>query len=323
MSMTDNADNADDRDSADDRANAANAANAYRVVHMKVQRRRTVANDAPCDYADGDVIDDAVATEEPLEIRLAHGPLAGPDGPDGGPRAASSISITMRTPGHDAELALGFLVSEGIVRRDTQVVRVAHCGPPPRESATNVIKVELAADVVVDMQRLQRNVYTTSSCGVCGKGSLDALAVTAPPTLPPDTPRVSAATIAALPDRLSAAQTVFARTGGLHAAALFRPDGELLAVMEDVGRHNAVDKLVGQQLQLGNPPLHSLGLLLSGRASFELLQKALMAGIPFVAAVGAPSSLAVELAITHGITLCGFVRNGRFNIYCGDHRVTD
>ncbi|MGE0431662.1 MAG: formate dehydrogenase accessory sulfurtransferase FdhD, partial [Planctomycetota bacterium] len=264
--------------------------------------------------ADGTTVDDTLAVEEPLEIRLVHGPA----------RDSASISITMRTPGHDAALAVGFLVSEGIVRRASDVLRAVHCGRPTSvpEAATNVIRVELAPDVVVDLARLQRNVYTTSSCGVCGKSSLDALAVVAPPDLPPTTPRVRVDTIAALPDALRAAQTVFARTGGLHAAALFAADdGALQAVREDVGRHNAVDKLVGEQLLAGRLPLSAHGLFLSGRASFELMQKALMAGIPLVAAVGAPSSLAVELAVAHGITLCGFVRDGRFNVYCGDHRI--
>jgi FdhD protein len=258
--------------------------------------------------------DDFVAIEEPLEIRL--------DYLTEGRRAARSISITMRTPGDDEALAVGFLLSEGIIRAAGDVRRVRACGPAVGPlQLHNVVRVELADYVAVDMARLERHFYTTSSCGVCGKTSLEALAVRGEPTLPKDRPHIAAEVINALPERLRAAQAVFARTGGLHAAALFNASGEIISVREDVGRHNAVDKLLGAALTESRIPLSDFGLLVSGRASFELAQKALMAGVPILAAVGAPSSLAVELATRFEMTLIGFVRDGRFNVYNGKWRL--
>ena len=251
--------------------------------------------------------DDWLAVEEPLLIELAHDR-------DGG-RVTGSVAVTMRTPGHDAELALGFLFTEGIVAAAHELLR------EPEAVDANTVRVALRPGVPVDVRRLERHFYTTSSCGVCGKTSLEALAAARPITLPPPRPMVDAATVHGLPDALREAQAVFAHTGGLHAAALFTPDGRLLCVREDVGRHNAVDKLVGRMLLDGALPLHDHVLLVSGRASFELVHKALAAGIPILAAVGAPSSLAVQTARAYGATLLGFVRQRRFNVYAGAERI--
>jgi FdhD protein len=257
---------------------------------------------------------DCVAVEEPLEIRLVYGPAD--------KRALRSFSVTMRTPGNDEELAVGFLVSEGIVRRRSDVDAVRPCGPEigPMK-LRNTVRVELSASVEVDIQRLQRHVYTTSSCGVCGKTSLEALAIGEPPPIPADGPLIPAEAIKALPERLRQSQKVFDRTGGLHAAGLFDANGNILALREDVGRHNAVDKLIGAEFLAERLPLCERGIIVSGRASFELMQKALMAGIPVLAAVGAPSSLAVQLAVEFNMTLIGFLRDGRFNVYNGRWRV--
>ncbi len=266
---------------------------------------------------------DFLAVEEPLEIRLGYN--------DDDVREQRTISITMRTPGHDAELAAGFLLSEGIVRSVSEIERVLPWGPPSGElKLQNVVRVELRPDAIVDLKRLQRHFYTTSSCGVCGKTSIEAIEMAGPVSLPVDRPRISAEAIHRLPERLRQAQAVFDRTGGLHAAALFDSAGSIVAVREDVGRHNAVDKLIGGQFlssrsgDLATTPwnLNDLGMLVSGRASFELVQKALMAGIPILAAVGAPSSLAVQLAQRFELTLLGFVREERFNIYSAGERIT-
>jgi FdhD protein len=257
---------------------------------------------------------DRVAIEEPLEIRL--------DYVVDGKREARSISITMRTPGDDESLAVGFLLSEGILRQPGDVQLVRSCGPAGNPLRTqNVVRVVLAEGVSVDMKRLERHFYTTSSCGVCGKTSLEALATGNLAPLTERSPQFAAAAIRQLPERLRAAQAVFDQTGGLHAAALFSPAGELLAIREDVGRHNAVDKLIGAEFRAGRVPLTGRGMLVSGRASFELAQKALMGGIPLLAAVGAPSSLAVELAKRFNMTLIGFLREGRFNVYSGRDRI--
>ena len=263
---------------------------------------------------------DLLAVEEPLEIRL------GWRAPHALTRSEKTISITMRTPGHDLELAAGFLLGEGIVRERAHIASLAHCGPvAPGRATSNVVKLGIAEGVMLDLARLERSFYTTSSCGVCGKTSLEALRAVAPPALSPDGPRVAASVIHALPAAIRAHQEVFERTGGLHAAALFDPRGALLGVREDVGRHNAVDKLLGAHLLAGSVPPEGRGgagvMLVSGRASFELVQKALMAGVPILAAVGAPSSLAVELARESGMTVLGFVREGRFNVYCGEQRI--
>lgn len=255
---------------------------------------------------------DLVAVEEPLEIQLCSSTATA--------AAARSIAITMRTPGHDADLALGFLYTEGIVRRAADVVAADPVGAPdPDTGLCNAIRVELDPAVPVDLERLTRHFYTTSSCGVCGKASIEALRVSF--DRPAGDFRVSREILAAMPGRLRDAQQVFDRTGGLHAAAAFGATGDIVVVREDVGRHNAVDKVVGALLAAERLPAGNQGLIVSGRASFELMQKALAAGMPLLAAVGAPSSLAVRLARDFGITLVGFLRDGNFNIYSGADRL--
>jgi FdhD protein len=229
----------------------------------------------------------------------------------------------MRTPGHDFELAAGFLFTEGIVRSPADIERVAYCGPSPEpKPPTNVVRVELRPDVKLDLERLSRHFYTSSSCGVCGKSSIDALRSQSSFALDTSDGLVVAEEVLhLLPERLRAAQGAFDATGGIHASALFNPKGELLELREDVGRHNALDKLIGGGLLAGKLPAKDSVLLVSGRASFELVQKASMAGIPVFAAVGAPSSLAIELARETGMTLIGFLRNRGFNIYSHPERV--
>ncbi len=257
---------------------------------------------------------DNVAVEEPLEIQLSYPSAEG--------AAAKSISITMRTPGEDAELAAGFLFTEGIIRSGEQLASVEHRGATAPESGLrNIIRVKLKPGVDVDLGRLQRHFYTTSSCGVCGKASLDALRVTGQESLADKSTTFRRDIIISLPDRLRARQQVFTKTGGLHAAAVFDQGGEILFVREDVGRHNAVDKVVGALLFDDMLPANELGLMVSGRASFELMQKALVAGIPLLAAVSAPSSLAVQLAHDFDMTLIGFLRKDTFNIYAGEQSV--
>jgi FdhD protein len=263
---------------------------------------------------DGPLEDDVVATEEPLEIRLGFA------APEGG-RTERSISITMRTPGNDEELAVGFLYTEGIVSRREDITLVRPCGPPAPNGLINVIRVELADGVAVELDRLERHFYTSSSCGVCGKASLAAVAVQGRFDLHAVDTTVAGAVLGSLPDTLIAEQSVFEQTGGLHASGLFDPNGRIVAVREDVGRHNALDKLIGSRLLAGGLPLTGFGIIVSGRASFELMQKAMMAGCPIVAAVGAPSSLAVELAEQFGMTLVGFLRRDRFNVYTRADRV--
>lgn len=261
---------------------------------------------------------DSVAVEEPLEIRLG---FSTPKG-----RTARSISITMRTPGNDAELAAGFLYTESIVHSPADITAIETCGPPAPDSGNhNIIRVDLAPEVDVDLGRLQRHFYTTSSCGVCGKTSLDALRVTGSRPLGVDGagPRFAKDVLTAMPDALRAAQHTFEETGGLHAAAAFDTKGNLAVTMEDVGRHNAVDKVVGFLLLNNRLPASELGIMVSGRASFELMQKTLVAGIPLLAAVSAPSSLAVQLAREYNMTLVGFLRGNTFNIYSGDERITE
>jgi len=282
----------------------------------ELQRRPSLSRVEIRRIEDGqEAIDDFVATEEPLEIRLEH------DGADG-KRVERSISITMRTPGNDEELALGFLYSEGIIRRSRDVLIARPCGPPAPNGLINVVRVELAPGVGVELNRLERHFYTSSSCGVCGKASLEAVAVQGRFDIASNGFSVSRHVLGALPEALESGQAVFEETGGLHASGLFDAAGEIVAVREDVGRHNALDKLIGSRLQTDSLPLTDYGILLSGRASFELMQKAMMAGCPLVAAVGAPSSLAVELAHEFGITLIGFLRRERFNIYSRADRVT-
>jgi FdhD protein len=233
-----------------------------------------------------------------------------------------TISITMRTPGHDRELAVGFLVGEGLLRSADQVEAVSNRGPRfGEEGFQHGVQVALRAGVSLDLKRLERNCYTTSSCGVCGKTSMEALKLNISPTLPAADWQVDAAIIRILPARLREAQDIFQHTGGLHAAGLFNPEGEPIIVREDVGRHNAVDKVIGSQFLEGMGLLSRTLLVVSGRASFELMQKALAAGIPMLVAVGAPSSLAVQVAEEFGATLVGFTKPSGFNIYCGPGRV--
>ncbi len=270
---------------------------------------------------------DSLAIEEPLEIQLAYGPLNS--------RSIRSISVTMRTPGNDFNLAAGFLMTEGVVHDAYDIEQIAYAFHPISESEaspqsmdalklgskTNIVRVDLVPDVVVGLATLQRNFYTTSSCGICGKASLLALRTVCPPRAINNF-RVDAQVLHRLPERLRASQGLFDRTGGLHAAALFDSTGNMLVLHEDVGRHNAVDKLIGSEFLADRTPLRDRLLLLSGRASFELLQKALMGGLPMVAAVGAPSSLAVQVAKEFDITLVGFLREDHFNIYHGSERIS-
>lgn len=250
---------------------------------------------------------DTLVAEEPLEIRLN----------------GRALTVTMRTPGHDFDLSSGFLVGEGVITRKQDVVTIRYCAGATEDGVNtfNVVDVSSAGDVPVPEASLKRNFYTTSACGLCGKASLDAVRTKAPWQVAEDPVRVSPPGLAVLPTRLRKAQRVFDRTGGLHAAALFTPEGEPLAVREDVGRHNAVDKVIGWALREKSLPLRGTVLSLSGRASFELVQKAWMAGIPVVTAVSAPSSLAVELAREAGITLVGFLRGTSMNVYTGAQRV--
>ncbi len=257
---------------------------------------------------------DLVATEEPFEIRVGYSRRDGS-------RAEEPVSVTMRTPGHDEDLAVGFLFTEGIIRASSDVQTVVARGQRATDGLINVVRVELTPGVAVDFKRLERNFYMTSSCGVCGKASIDAVAVQGQYDVHASTMRISGAVLGKLPAALKTQQAVFEQTGGLHASALFDTTGTLLALREDVGRHNALDKLIGHALLQGKLPLDGHGVIVSGRASFELMQKSKMAGIPLVAAVGAPSSLAVELAREFGITLVGFLKADRFNVYSRPDRI--
>jgi len=255
---------------------------------------------------------DVVAVEEPLEIRVLV--------EEGGHRRRHGVAVTMRTPGHDLELAAGFFLSEGIVSARDDIWTIAHCAEARGPEQGNVVDVHLQPGVPFDPARFSRNVYTSSSCGVCGKTSIDLVRAVCP-VPPAGRERIAREVLNGLPETLRQAQPVFSRTGGLHAAGLFDAAGHLLLQREDVGRHNALDKLVGRLLLDGALPAADRVLLVSGRASFELVQKALVAGIPVLAAVGAPSSLAVELARDLGMTLVGFLRGGRFNVYAGEKRI--
>ncbi len=257
---------------------------------------------------------DLLAVEEPLEIRLKfhrHSKLI-----------EKNIAVTMRTPGHDFELVTGFLMTEGIISGYSAVEKIYHC--PQTKSpaeAGNVIIVKLKDDIDIDLKQLERHFYTSSSCGVCGKSSIDAISTCVNPLWFNSSFMVAVDIIQQLPQSLAKNQLVFGHTGSIHAAGLFDLEGNLMMVREDVGRHNALDKLIGAQLYQDKLPLSKQIVLLSGRISFELVQKALMAGIQVVAAIGAPSSLAVQLAEKHGVTLIGFVKDNRCNIYCGEHRI--
>ena len=254
--------------------------------------------------------DDEVAAEEPLEIRVV---APGADDP-------RAIAVTMRTPGHDFELAAGFLLSEGLLHDREEIARIAYCIDPSQPQQYNQVNVHLQRGVPFDFDRFRRNVFTSSSCGICGKASLEHVrtVVGRPPV---GRFRLASSLLESLPGRALRQQELFDRTGGLHASALFDVAGELLVLREDVGRHNALDKVVGHQILAGRLPDSDTVLLVSGRASFELVQKAAVAGIPFLAAIGAPSSLAVDLARDQGMTLVGFLREGRYNVYAGPHRL--
>jgi FdhD protein len=271
-------------------------------------------------------VQDSLAVEEPLEIQLGYGPADS--------RQTKAIAVTMRTPGNDFELAAGFLMTEGVVHDANDIEQIAYTRQPfkapgqntklvtarPVISTQNAVRVELATDVAVSVANLQRNFYTTSSCGICGKASLLALQTVCPPRVENGF-RIDVNVLYRLPGSLREAQGVFDRTGGLHGAGLFDSSGHLIAVREDVGRHNAVDKLIGSEFLADRTPLRHSLLLLSGRASFELLQKALMGGVPMVASVGAPSSLAVQVAREFDIILIGFLREDHFNIYHGREHI--
>lgn len=253
-------------------------------------------------HRDSVTVHDHVAVEEPLEIKIAHGPSN---------KTISTISITMRTPGNDPALAAGFLFTEGIIKNKTDITRF--------EEGSNVITLYLNQELVVDLPSVSRNFYTTSSCGVCGKTSIEAILLESMVNKNKFT--VSSTVIRSLVDKMIPAQQNFLSTGGLHASALFDVDGNLLLLQEDVGRHNALDKAIGSVFLSGQYPFEKMILLVSGRASFELVQKAAVAGIPIVAAIGAPSSLAVELADEKGISLIGFLKHDRFNIYSHPTRI--
>jgi FdhD protein len=249
------------------------------------------------------VLDD-VAAEEPLEIRVGN----------------VALSVTMRTPGDDFELAVGFLYTEGVVERRDDISRVAYGRGPDGEPTGNVVEVTLQQGRSIDFTRLQRNFFTASSCGICGKASIDAVRSREIPPLDCEL-HIDPELLPSLPDALRSAQRVFGRTGGLHGAGLFDADGRLLLVREDIGRHNAVDKIIGHALLRGSLPLSERVLLVSGRGGFEIVQKALVAGVPVLASVSAPSSLAVQLARSAGLTLIGFLRGRRFVVYSGEKRL--
>jgi FdhD protein len=265
---------------------------------------------------ESELTDDLLAVEEPMEIRIGFG--------KNNNREQRNISVTMRTPGNDFELALGFLFTEGIIENVNDVSQIKYCSElNSKQDNNNIVRVELNENIVFDFSKIQRNFYTTSSCGVCGKASIDAIKTVCNTKVTEENLKVSKNVILALPDKLRSSQNVFEYTGGLHACALFDNNGNIELIREDVGRHNALDKLVGAVIGNKNQTqlFENKILLLSGRASFELIQKAAMANIKIICAVGAPSSLAVETAIEFGITLIGFLREKRFNVYTNFERV--
>ena len=258
---------------------------------------------------------DLVAVEEPLEIRLGYGAINN--------REQQRVSVTMRTPTHDFDLALGFLYSEGIIQSYEQVLSIKYCVDAGKQATENIVRVELKPEVIVDTKLFQRNFYITSSCGVCGKASIEAIeAMTCniEASQQPEKWQVTPDIIYQLSKELTAAQSAFTYTGGLHAAALFDKLGKIILIREDVGRHNALDKVIGNALTQ-NLPLNDKIILMSSRASFELIQKVIMAKIPVIVTIGAPSSLAVETAQRFGVTLLGFLKEDRFNVYSGAERV--
>ena len=270
-----------------------------------VKRSRSIDLTQVSEWQEGDLrrFQDYLVAEEPLEIRVAGTPL----------------TVTMRTPGHDPELAAGFLFTEGLIQSGDQIASLTEGAAEKPEAAGNLVHVELAG-TEFERERMQRNFFAASSCGICGKASIDAIRVRGIPAPNPSF-RFDPEVLCGLPGKLRAAQTIFGRTGGLHAAGLFSSEGELIAVREDVGRHNAVDKIVGWALLEGRLPLSKCALMVSGRGGFEIIQKALVAGIPLLASVSAPSGLAVRLARELGLTLVGFLRGRRFLIYSGEERL--
>ncbi|PWK27088.1 FdhD protein [Arcicella aurantiaca] len=258
--------------------------------------------------------DDLLAVEAPLEIRLGFGKITN--------RQQKSIAVTMRTPGHDFELALGFLYSEGIIQEASQVHSIKYCTDLGRqESSENIVRVELKSEIEVNLSGLERNFYATSSCGICGKASIESIEKLGCPNIPIQNNLINHAVIFRLSKVLQEQQRVFQYTGGLHAAGLFDKNGDILLLREDVGRHNALDKLIGASRNSHNLALSDKIILVSGRLSFELVQKTIMAGVPVLVAIGAPSSLAVELAQQFGLTLIGFLKNEYFNVYSGIERI--
>ena len=281
-----------------------------RTANRARRGSKTKARVRVVEYGRMRVRPDSLATEEPMEIRLLRG------------GARQTVAVTMRTPGADFELAAGFLYGEGLVKTPEDIAKISYCvdSDLDTEQQYNIVNVELRAGREYDLRPLERHFYTSSACGVCGKASLEQLELRGCPIVPPG-PEVSAQTVYSLPGKLREAQGLFDATGGLHAAALFDAKGELLTLREDVGRHNATDKLVGWALLEGRLPLADHVVLVSGRSSFEILQKCLTAGVPIVCAISAPSSLAVDVARQFGITLVGFLRGGKFNVYAGFERV--
>lgn len=258
--------------------------------------------------------EDLLAQEEPLAIQLAYG--------KGDQRTRKTLAVTMRTPGDDMDLVLGFLFTEGMITRAKDVLQMRYVTGQLDETAQeNSLLVDLHPDLNVDMERLNRHFYTSSSCGICGKASIEMVQTISSFLLPKGQPTVDMSLLFSLSQKWEGQQTLFAQTGGIHAAALFDTDGQLQLMREDVGRHNALDKLIGAALKIGKVPLSDSIVLVSGRAGFELVQKSVMAGVPILAAVGAASSLAVELAEEQGMTLVGFLRKERGNVYCGAERI--
>ncbi|MGH7206569.1 MAG: formate dehydrogenase accessory sulfurtransferase FdhD [Nitrospiraceae bacterium] len=293
-----------DKQSSSSPRRAAAPQKKTRPVSTPSRPQRPIDVTQVTEWQDGAVsrLDDYLVGEEPLEIRIGNRP----------------ISVTMRTPGHDLELAAGFLLTEGVITGSDQIASLRQVAT--RGHKRNVVRVDLRAGVAIDTVRLQRNFVASSSCGLCGKASIDAVRVRGIARPNPDV-RVSPDTLCLLPEALRSAQTLFGRTGGPHAAGLFDTMGRLVALREDVGRHNAVDKLIGWALLEKRLPLRESLLLVSGRGSFEIVQKALVAGIPIVACISAPSSLAVQLAWEFGLTLIGFLRGKRFVLYTGENRI--
>lgn len=251
---------------------------------------------------------DELAVEEPLELRLVAG------------SERKTVAVTLRTPGHDFELAAGFLFGEGVIQQRGEIQRIAYCVDADEDQRYNIVNLELRGEILPQLPALERHFFTTSACGLCGKASIESLSARGLRPVSSEA-TVSADVLGSLPEKLRKAQRLFDLTGGLHAAALFDPEGNLIGLREDIGRHNAMDKLVGWALLEGRIPLSNYIVLVSGRASFELVQKALSAGIPLFASVSAPSNLAVDLAASFGMTLAGFLRGERFNIYAHPQRI--